>query len=910
MNKFSIFFQILIAVLVAAGTIFQLSKKEVSVREAYDQYLAMEYSKIDNLAGTGQEKTSKFEHPELGSLQNYFMTLDPVEKRVPTERLIKAYQYTKSISNSTSHKSSNSLEWSETGSDMGGRVRGIMWDPNSSAGNKVWSCAVTGGLWFNDDISDDNSEWQVVDDFWPGLTTNCIAYDPNNTQIFYVGTGEYHTSRVTYRESSGVGFGIWKSTDGGENWELIPSTEGFKYISDIKVRDEEGTSVIYAGVVSGIYWEVQQSEPNDGLYRSADGGETWEQVMPNIIDEDVPYAPADIEITANGRIFIGSMKNLDNKGGATILYSDEGTAGTWNIMDNYNNIIPNDPEYPIPGRIVLSSCLSQPEVVYAIVGAGWYNSAGFNLARGKYILRSNDSGESWSETNLPGGDENWASLSWHAFVISVNPSDPDNIMVGGLDCWKSGNGGNSWTHVSDWAGMYNGGGDDYVHADQHWQVFKPGSSEILLLSTDGGVFYTENASANYPIFEEKNKNHSSLQYYSADISPVPGQNHFAGGLQDNGTLVYTGEPITINEMINGGDGAYTFYDENQPQYLITSTYYNSYRIHTNYGYGNSFGDYGTGVFVNPADYDSDNNILYANAVTFTNDYSNQLLRMSNVTNNPSNSFMNLGTALNTFFSHVKVSPHSPAGGTTLFVGSQNGSLYKVTNAQASADVVEIGSSSFPTAFISSVAVGGSEDTLLVSFTNYGVPSVWQSYDGGNNWADISSNLPDMPVRWALYHPQNALQIMLATEIGIWSTNDGSADAILWEPDTGMPNVRIDMLQMRTLDNTVVAATHGRGMMWTQWDYNPISLVKENTILSINCYPNPGNGLIHLNFENRLEGIVDILVTNVKGEIVFNERSNRIDHGTLKIDLRNQASGVYFVQVSNNGKVYTEKIIFQ
>jgi len=775
MKKTLILTQIIVAIVITTGIIFILNNNKLSERAIYDKFLSGELTKIENLTVNNPQETEKFDHPELGALQDYFMTIDPIEKRVPAERLYNAYQYTKSISNGVDYKSGNSLDWSETGSDMGGRIRGIMWDPNEASGNKVWSCSVTGGLWFNDDITNENSAWQAVNDFWPGLTTNCIAYDPNNTNVFYVGTGEYHTSRVTYRESSGVGFGIWKTSDGGLSWELIPSTADFKYISDIKVRDEDGTSVIYAGVVSGMYWGTQQSEPNDGLYRSTDSCDNWTQVLPNIEGENEPYAPADIEITTNGRIFIGTMKNLNNIGGATILHSDDGTAGSWTVMDTYDNIIPNDPDYPIPGRVVLAAAPSNPEIVYAIVGAGWYNSAGFNLARGRYILRTSNGGDSWTEKNLPGGDESWASLSWHAFAVSVNPIDPDNIMVGGLDCWKSANGGNSWTHVSDWSLMYYGGGDDYVHADQHWQTYKPGSSETLLLSTDGGVFYTENASAPNPVFEEKSKNLSTLQFYSCDINPVPGQNHFVGGLQDNGTLLFQGSPLTINDMIQGGDGAYCFFDENQPTYLITSTYYNSYRLHLNYSSINSFGESGTGVFINPADYDSENNILYCNAVTFSGGYSNQLLKISNVTTSPYNNFINLGTGLSVYFSHVKVSQHSPNGTSTLFLGSQNGRLFKVTNAQATPSVEEIGGSGFPTAYISSVAIGGSEDTLLVTFSNYGVPSVWQTYDGGIFWEDVSSNLPDMPIRWAVYHPQNALQIMLATELGIWGTNDGSAE---------------------------------------------------------------------------------------------------------------------------------------
>ncbi len=888
---------ILIITAVVMSGFFYLKPVKTDRRAEYDRYLLQEYKKAEKLINTNKEESDKPDNPELAAMQNWFMTFDPKLGRVPVERLIDATKQTVELDKQQALKSGNMIEWSETSSNSGGRMRGIMWDPNED--NKVWACSVTGGLWYNDDISG-NTDWQQVDDFWPGLSTSSIAYDPDDPQTFYVGTGEYQTARIIYRESSGVGYGIWKSTDAGESWEVIPSTADFRYISDIVVNEDDG--YIYAGVVSGIYHGVNHiSEPSDGLYRSNDGGETWEQVLPDIAGEDVPYAPADIEISANGRIFVGTLKNLDGNGGATILWSDSGDPGSWTVYDYYETIIPNDPDYPIPGRVVLDAAPSDPDIVYAIVGAGWLNSSNFNYARGRYVLRSEDGGESWTEKPLPGGDPGWASLSWHAFEVTVNPADPDNVFLGGLDLWKSTNGGNSWTQVSYW--YYS---NDYVHADQHWGRYKPGSSDIAIFSTDGGIFYSENASAGYPTFQEKSNNLSTLQFYVADIYPVAGQNKFIGGLQDNGTLLYLGQPLTTDDMVDGGDGAYCFFDENQPQYMITSIYYNSYTLFSNFNYYTGFGDYGTGVFINPADYDSKNNILFANKCQFNGSSANKILRMAGIPN-VSNSTITLGTGLLSYFTNVKVSPNAPEGNSILFLGSQVGRLFKVTNANASPQLEEIGSDDFPEGYISCIEVGGSDDTLVATFSNYGISKVWLTYDGGTNWTNISNNLPDVPVRWALFHPQNAKQIILATELGIWKTDDATVPGFQWEHDATFPNVRVDNLQIRKADNTLLAATHGRGLWWGTWNYNPSTSVKEISQNQFSVFPNPTSGIVNVSLNNGISDNAEIVVTDINGKVVFSET---LDDEKVSFDLSGNAKGLYFVKISSGGRNFSEKIVLK
>jgi photosystem II stability/assembly factor-like uncharacterized protein len=899
---------------------FILLRNHQNKREKYEAFL-LENSKGMEMPESKAEGKS-FDEPQMAAFQDFLLTVDPNEKRVPVERLHKAYNDIKAAeSNSALKTTAYPLDWNIVPSNMGGRTRVIMYDPNSAGGNKVWAGAVTGGLWYNENITT-STTWTPVDDFWPSLAISSIVFDPNNTQVFYAGTGEAFTSRVIYRESSGIGAGIFKSADGGQTWAQLPSTLEWKYVTDIEVRSENGGSAVYAGVASGEYHGSQQSKPTDGLYRSTDGGASWTQVLPEIAGSESPYAVADIEITAGNRIIIGTMPTLNGDGGATILYSDQGTEGSWTIYDNYRAIIESNPDNNIPNRVMLGSAPSNPDVVYALLDAGYVNSSnGFVYTQGFYILRSDDAGASWVSKPIPsGGEYYWATIGWHALTLGVDPNNADALYIGGLDVYKSVNGGNNWTQVSDWRYMYYGGGDLYVHADIHDIDFKPGSSDELLVTSDGGVFYTNEATQSGPAFQEKNNGFGTLQFYSCAIHSTAGSNKYVGGLQDNGTLYHTGTPLTIFDMIDGGDGACAFIDQDQPQYMITSVYYNQYTLWNNGNYYESMSDWQSGTFVSPADYDYKTNILYANAVSFGGSQSNRLLRIKGIPNNISGTYINLNTGLNVYFTAVKYSQHSPTATSTLFVGSLSGRLFKAVNAQATPQVTEITGSSFPVGAISGIAIGGSEDTLLVTFSNYGVSSVWQTYDGGANWEEKEANLPDIPVRWAMYHPVSSSYAMLATELGVWTTTNLNEENTVWTQDIeGLANVRVDMLQLRMSDYTVIAATHGRGLATAVWDIG-VGTEEHGGIEAwghgdVEVFPNPTTGKFQITstkFQtNSKFQIQNIEVVDFHGKTI--EQSNnrtieQLNSGTMGLDISHLPSGIYFVKISASGSQIVKKIV--
>jgi photosystem II stability/assembly factor-like uncharacterized protein len=881
-------------------------------RKRFETFMLDEYKHAPVVSVYDEDNEEKsMDQPGAAAFQEYLMTLDPETKKVPRERLLAAYRQTRAIQ---AQKGTTAITWQGTGTEMGGRTRTIMYDPNDPNQKKVWAGGVTGGLWYNNDITNQFSSWVPVGDFWPMLSIRCITYDPNNSQVFYIGTGEPETALITYRESSGLGQGIWRSEDGGQSWNQIPSTFQFVYISDILVRDENGASVIYAGVVSGEYHGTHQSSPSDGLYRSDDNGVTWNQVLPNIYGSNVPYAPADIEVGADGRIYIGSRPNLDDEGGATILYSDSGLPGSWAVNEDYKILIENDPTNPLPGRVILAASKSDENVVYALVASGQIKTENnFRYFYCYYILRSDDKGNTWTEKSLPTdltNGENFATIAWHALDAAVDPNNPNNLFIGGLDVHHSTNGGNTWFRVSDWSKMYSGGGSDYIHADQHTIVYKPGSSQEILFGTDGGVFYTYNGIVNYPAFEQRNNNYNTLQFYTCAINPTAGAVSYLGGLQDNGSLYYSGNPLTLDDMWTGGDGAYCFFDEDGASLSVTSYYYNQYSVFMNGNWINSLNNWSSGTFVSPADFDYRKNAIYANAVDFVGNFADHILRLTSITGNEAGNYLNIGTGSNLYFSAVTYSPHSTATQSNLIIGNQQGRVFRVENANISHVVTEIGSPNFPVGNISCLAVGGSDDTLVATFSNYGVPSVWVTGNGGQSWTDVETNLPDMPVRWAIFHPQNSHQLMLATETGIWKTDNIFAGTVLWEPaNDGMANVRVDMLRLRKSDNIVLAASHGRGLFASDGPWDVVTGTKEILNPEITIFPNPSVGTVNVSVDLPAQAMIEIQVINSKGQIIFSENQTANGLCRKQLDLSDQPAGVYFVKVQTGGKIVAaEKLI--
>ncbi len=674
----------------------------------------------------------------------------------------------------------------------------------------------------------------------------------------------------------------------------IPSgfvVPGVTHINDIIARDNNGTTEIFATAGTSYFSRANpytvMGSGYQGLYKSTDNGATWSKINLPLTSSGNPYTPFDLELGADNKIWFTTTTSTiyGTDGAGSIFYSADGTNFTLALANN-------------AGRTELAASKTNPNKFYAVMV-----SSGL-----PYILKTTDAFVNMNVMTTPNGNATPSNdftngQSYYDLAIEVSPDNDEVVYVGGIDWFRSTNGGNSWSQIS-----YGYGGGTYLHPDQHGIVFA--DANHILFGNDGGVGYSSNAGTSiYP----RNKNYNTVQFYHMAVAPsnvLPGEN-FVAGAQDNGTQMFENAPAGISSSFEaqGGDGAYCFFDQDgSDKYRISNYVYNN-RIRL-YNYQNhSWSDinYETtshGDFINQEALDSHLNILYANYSTYAstgNTY--KLVRYSNLLGSVQKAYLQ-DAAMNRAPSALKVSPFTTTS-SKLFVGLDNGKLFKVLNANTSSyTFVEITGSEF-LGSISDIEFGQSENDIFVTMSNYGVNNVFYSSDGGATWIKKDSNLPDLPVNCILQNPLNINQVIIGTDLGTWWTgNFYDVNPVWTQGNNGMNTVRVTDMEMRD-DYKVYASTYGRGIFSSQFTAATSSL-DETKAMSMNVYPNPTKDVLNINVMEQIEAPV-LTIFDVAGKQVYSKQLLG-KHKVFNLNIDFLASGSYIVKLQSRDKIYSQKLL--
>ncbi|GHA48397.1 hypothetical protein GCM10007103_31590 [Salinimicrobium marinum] len=817
------------------------------------------------------------------------------------------------------------VAWEERGpTNVGGRTRVLLFDPNDESGRRVFAGAISGGLWVNENITSENSPWQRVSGLAANLNISCITVDPRDSNIWYVGTGEQYTAGDV------VGTGVYKTTDGGETWTKVLDVEeqatdqsgnnqrvigGIHYINDITAWDNGTSTEVFIGVTTHVY--ANAANPTNflgffdkGLYRSTNGGNSWNRII-----EDDSFN--DFETDAAGNLWVATTNSpgagVNNRGGK-IFKREKGENTGFSQVATIPNVLRTEIEAsatePMKFYILAENANSEADL--------WITTDAFSSIT--QLPEPND-----ADLDIP-PDDFARGQAFYNLVIEADPTNDNLVYAGGIDLFRSSDSGNSWEQISKWAD--NNNLEDLpvslVHADHHVMQFRPGNTNQAIFGHDGGVSYARDlaAAAESDVFITPERDYITTQFYSVAVAPTTfaAGDYFLGGTQDNGTqLIENGNPVSIG--ILGGDGAHTFYDEVDTKYFVANLVYNNLIIAYEYGEDSGWryiadNEDNDGFFINPQALDSNLDKLFSNGpvgTLYRYDDLNELPESTQGDGTVAPRVSLNNNLLDAAITALAVSPYSTSSSTVL-AGLVNGKLIRIANANGSpgaAEWKEITGDQF-VGSISDVEYGDSEDEILVTFYNYGVESIWYTENASEDtpdWIKKEGNLPDLPVLSILKNPTNPEEVIIGTELGVWATNDFLNDAPTWEQAyNGMSDVKVTDLDLRKGDNTVFAASYGRGIFSGQFSSEEVPGTDELAEDEVLVYPTTSEGIVEIVSGGDMgESQVDVFSTIGQRMASFNLN---ISEDPEEIDLSHLRTGVYLVRIERNAGASTQKIIIK
>ncbi len=697
---------------------------------------------------------------------------------------------------------------------MGGRVADLAVDEDDAS--TFYVCTATGGVW---KTTNHGSDFTPL--FQDQATTSCgdVTLAPSNADVVWVGTGEPQN-----RQSSPWGNGVYRSVDGGKTWSHL-GLENTLHIARIEVHPRD-PDVAYVAAV-GHLWGPNEER---GVYRTTDGGETWEKIL--YIDEHTGAIDLAMDPKRPGIIYAAMYQRrrtgfgFRGGGPGSGIYRSRDGGDSW---EELTNGLPEGDK----GRIGLDVWRKDPSVVYAIVEA----------TEGEGVYRSMDGGDSWemrSDTN---------PRPMYYSQIRVDPNDMQRVYLGGTSFYVSHDGGRSF-ESHRWPG---------VHVDHHAIWVDPSDSDHILIGNDGGVYATFDRTESWRMYD----NIVVSQFYEIGINDSDPY-MVCGGLQDNGSWCAPNETYGEAGILNahwkniyGADGYYTEFVPDEPN-LIFAEAQNGRPGRVNLETGES-------VPVQPVDYPEteggeptdlrfnwDTPLLVSHHDPDVVYYGGQFLfrspdlgqswerispdlskaidrdtleimgkRLEDVQLSRNDGISSYGN-----MTQISESPHDPD---VIYAGMDDGNVQVTRDGGETWTNVVGNVPGLPNrTYVSGLFASRHEPgRVYASFDGHRnddyEPHVYVSENYGQDWREITSGLPDNSVNRIYEHHRTPELLFASTEVGVWFSIDRGQR---WqELGNNLPNVPVDRVLVQERENDLVVGTHGRGI-WILDDITPLEMLAE------------------------------------------------------------------------------------
>ncbi len=683
-------------------------------------------------------------------------------------------------------------DWTTEGpGSAGARVNAVLVHPNDPT--TIYLGYSGGGIY---KTTDNGTTWNPIFDDQPYLAIGDMTFHPNDPETIFVGTGDPSITGYPF-----IGNGIYKSTDGGNTWTNLGLSE--TYIVSKIIIHPTNPDIIYAGTM-GLPFE----RTNDrGLYKSIDGGNTWDQIL--FIDNATGVIDLVIHPTNPDIIFAGIWTRIRNNQESTLTSTGH---KVYRSVDGGTNWQPIANGLPIGNgsRISLSQSQQNPNTFFACFTSTTFQFSG--------LFKTTDNGDSWTEianNATPFINNSMFGFGWYLGRLRVNPFNDNEIFVLGVPLVSSLDGGVTWGEAAP----------NDVHVDHHAIDFAGDGSVIL--GNDGGAYRRPPGSS---IVWEDIENIPATQVYRVAYNPFEPDTYY-GGFQDNGTQ--SGNAASINNWsrIRGADGFQMAFNPDDSTNYYAETQNGGIGV-TNNG-GNNFAGATSGIlssdrrnwdmqyFISP----HESNTLYTGTyrVYKTTDRAADW--------NVISPDLTDGIIFSPNFHTISTLDESSLAAGRIYVGTTDANVWRTTDDGNSWEEIKQG---LPERYVTSVKASPAfTETVFVTLSGYrdneNTPYVFRSQNGGMTWQNIAGDLPPVAVNDIIILPRHQDSVLIvANDAGVYASLNAGSN---WERLGGnFPTIPVYDLVYNAKNNQVVAGTHGRSIL--SFDLDNIGLFESIQITGV------------------------------------------------------------------------------